>query len=89
MDVEGYEAHAFLGAKELLTSPSAPLVVFESTGWAEERAFPGRGGWAQKILMDLGYNLLTLTSYLRHGTPLRKPVLGGDTIVGIPRHMPI
>ena len=89
VDVEGYEAHAFLGAKELLTSPAAPLAVFESAGWPEERAFPGRGGWAQEILMDAGYKLWTLASYLRHGPPLNKPVPGGDTIVGFPRHLPV
>jgi FkbM family methyltransferase len=89
MDVEGYEAHAFLGAKGLLTSPAAPLVVFESTGWPEERAFPGRAGWAQEILMDAGYQLWTLASYLRRGTPLKRPIPGGDTIVGFPRHMPV
>ena len=60
VDVEGYEAHVFLGANKLLRSPSKPPVLFESTGWAEERAFPGRRGWVEEILMDAGYELWTL-----------------------------
>ena len=38
VDVEGYEAHVFWEAGDLLGSASAPLVVFEFCDWAEGRA---------------------------------------------------
>jgi FkbM family methyltransferase len=84
VDVEGYEAHVFLGAEELLRSRPAPLIVFEFLDWAEERAFPGRRGWAQEILADFGYTLWSLEDYPQPGRALAKPVVeGGYTIVAI------
>jgi FkbM family methyltransferase len=85
VDTEGYEAHVFLGAEELLSSPSPPVVIFEFCDWAEERAFPGRKGWAQHLLMSSGYSLWTMPSYVQNGASLKEPVTDGfHSIVGIP-----
>ena len=83
VDVEGFEAHVFLGATEILRSRPAPVVVFEFCDWAEERAFPGQRGWAQQIMLDAGYSLWPLPSYLSKSEPLSKPITEGfHTIVG-------
>jgi FkbM family methyltransferase len=84
VDVEGYEAHVFLGAAELLRSRPAPLIVFEFLDWAEERAFPGRRGWAQEILVDFGYKLWSLERCPPPGPSLPKPVVeGAHTIIAM------
>jgi FkbM family methyltransferase len=84
VDTEGYEAHVFLGARQLLGSRYAPVIVFEFCDWAEERAFPGKKGWAQSILMETGYKLWTMESYVNNGAPLKEPVTEGfHSIVGI------
>ncbi|HEX4137076.1 MAG TPA: FkbM family methyltransferase [Bryobacteraceae bacterium] len=86
IDTEGYEAHVFLGAQELLRGSSPPAIVFEFCDWAEERAFPGRQGWAQEILLDADYNLWTIPDYFQERAPLSEPVTqGSHSIVGIPR----
>ncbi len=59
VDVEGYEADVFLGAQELLARPEPPEIIFEFCDWAEERA-GYRPGWAQSVLLDLGYELAKL-----------------------------
>jgi FkbM family methyltransferase len=85
IDTEGYEAHVLLGAQELLRGSSPPPVVFEFCDWAEERAFPGRKGWAQELLVAAGYTLWTLPEYLQDRAPLSMPVMqGSHSIVGIP-----
>jgi FkbM family methyltransferase len=83
VDVEGFEAHVFLGAADLLRSASAPVIVFEFCDWAEERAFPGRKGWAQQVMLDAGYTLWLLPEYRRQSAPLTAPLRHGfHTIVG-------
>lgn len=77
IDVEGFEAHVLLGASGLLHSDAAPSIVMEFCDWAEERAFPGRRGWAQQILLDAGYTLWLMEEYRRHGDPLSAPVTDG------------
>lgn len=85
VDTEGYEAHVFLGAEDLLRSASAPAVIFEFCDWAEERAFPGRKGWAQRVLMDFGYDLWDLRDYGSSRASLDEPITeGSHSIVGIP-----
>jgi FkbM family methyltransferase len=59
VDVEGFEAQVFPGARGLLTSDRPPVVVFEFCDWAEERA-DGRTGLAQQVLRDFGYDLFLL-----------------------------
>ena len=84
VDVEGFEAHVFVGASRLLASSPAPAIVFEFNDWAEERAFPGRGGWAQSVLRDHGYDIWTLADYLAQRAPLRQIVKrGGGEFVAI------
>jgi FkbM family methyltransferase len=90
IDTEGYEAHVLLGAQDLLGGVSPPPVVFEFCDWAEERAFPGRKGWAQELLLDAGYTLWTIADYLQDRAPLDGPVTHGvHSIVGIPPKRPI
>jgi hypothetical protein len=83
IDVEGFEAHVLLGASELLRSNKLPFIAFEFCDWAEDRAFPGRKGWAQKILLDAGYKLSRLTEHTQEQTALTEPVTQGcHTIIG-------
>jgi FkbM family methyltransferase len=82
VDVEGFEAHVLLGAIGLLNSQPGPIVVFEFCDWAEERAFPGRKGWAQQIMLDAGYALWPLPQYANGSAPLAGPITQGcHTIV--------
>jgi len=76
LDVEGYEAHVFLGAERLLSRGTA--IIFEFVDWTAERAFPGRAGWAQQILLDAGYKLWSLPDFLKGADPLSAPVTKGD-----------
>jgi FkbM family methyltransferase len=75
IDVEGYEAHVLLGARKLLSRGTT--IVFEFMEWAENRAFPGKAGWAQEILFDAGYRLWELPQFLRGGPPLTAPLRKG------------
>jgi FkbM family methyltransferase len=61
VDVEGFEAPVFRGARQLLTSPRAPLVVFEFCDWAEARSGQAVGS-AQRVLQENGYRLSRLTA---------------------------
>jgi FkbM family methyltransferase len=89
VDVEGYEAHVFQGASEILKSSRRPRIVFEFCDWAEERAFPGRRGWAQEILLRSGYKLWRLSDFLAGGQPLDAPVREGFcSIVALPDQAP-
>lgn len=86
VDTEGFEAHVFLGAQGILRGPSPPPIIFEFCDWAEERAFPGRKGWAQEVLLDAGYSLWTVGAWLSRDAPLRHPLVeGADSIVALPR----
>jgi FkbM family methyltransferase len=60
VDVEGFEAQVFRGARKLLTSDRAPVVVFEFCDWAEGRAAGGQTGLGQQVLRGFGYNLFRL-----------------------------
>ena len=39
------------------------VVAFEFCDWAEERAFPGKKGWAQQILPGAGMNRILYIRY--------------------------
>ncbi len=78
IDVEGFEAAVFRGAKELLTRKDPPLIVFEFCDWAEARVPGSRVGAAQQLLNDWGYQIWRLSDFgnrrrkglkevLRHG----------------------
>ncbi len=83
LDVEGYEAHVFLGAERLLSRGTA--IIFEFVDWTAERAFPGRAGWAQQILLDAGYKLWSLPDFLKGADPFSAPITKGETeLVALP-----
>jgi FkbM family methyltransferase len=70
VDVEGYEASVFAGAKELLSSPNAPIILFEFCDWAEARKPDSKIGDAQRTLIDFGYKIYRLKDYLAGGLNL-------------------
>jgi FkbM family methyltransferase len=56
VDVEGFEALAFRGGNEVLTSSKAPDILFEFADWAEQIAGETLGN-AQSLLLNFGYDL--------------------------------
>lgn len=76
VDVEGLEAAVFRGAKELLTSPAPPVVIFEFCDWAERRASACTVGDAQRTLASYGYNLWRLQDF-PNGSPLGSTLVDG------------
>jgi FkbM family methyltransferase len=56
IDIEGFEYFAFKGAISMLTSDAAPTILFEFVDWAEKHAGLQPGD-AQRLLIELGYNL--------------------------------
>jgi FkbM family methyltransferase len=68
IDVEGYEATVFKGGKKLLSSPDAPVILFEYAHWAESLARDTRPGDSQKELLQSGYSIYDLSDP-------RRPVL--------------
>lgn len=80
VDVEGHEASVFRGAQRLLGSANPPLVVFEFCDWAESRFPNSYAGEAQEILMDLGYQLWTLSGYGATAS-LTKPITSGASMI--------
>lgn len=87
VDVEGYESSVFLGARRLLTSPDAPIVIFEFCDWAEARNPNVKVGDAQRILIDFGYKIYRLKDYLvGGGKPLEYVLVEGfDMLVAVKR----
>ena len=77
VDVEGAEADVFRGALRLLRSFPAPIVVFEFCDWAEARFTGRRPGDAQRLLMDLGYEIWRLADRQRGCRPLCEPLVEG------------
>jgi FkbM family methyltransferase len=81
VDVEGFEASVFRGARRLLAGERPPLVIFEFLDWADERATPGRVGAAQQVLFDAGYTLCRLEDFI-HGRPaIREPLRQGGAML--------
>lgn len=60
VDVEGFEYDVFLGGKELLSGSEAPIIYFEFVDWAEKHAGKNPGD-AQKILLDFGYQIFSVS----------------------------
>jgi FkbM family methyltransferase len=77
VDVEGFEAAVFRGAEKLLTSPRAPLIVFEYCDWAEQRMPNTRTGDAQRVLLDYGYHIWRLSDFVHYGLPLENVLMTG------------
>jgi FkbM family methyltransferase len=83
VDVEGFEADVFRGARRLLTSGRPPVIVFEFRDWAEERVPGGRPGDAQRLLMDWGFRVVRLAD-LEDGSSLSEPLTRGfETLVAM------
>jgi FkbM family methyltransferase len=81
VDVEGFEAAVFRGARRLLTSGRPPVIVFEFCDWAEKRVPGGRPGDAQRLLKDWGFRIVRLAD-LEDGSPLSEPLTRGfETLV--------
>src|SRR5947209_6394987 len=59
VDVEGFEAAVFRGAKGMLTGPAPPILIFEFLDWAERRSGESLGA-AQRLLLEYGYRLEVL-----------------------------
>jgi FkbM family methyltransferase len=80
VDVEGFEAQVFRGARGLLTSERPPVVVFEFCDWAEQRG-GGPVGLAQQVLRDFGFNLFLLKG--RDLIPTGPVTVGSETLVAV------
>jgi FkbM family methyltransferase len=82
VDVEGYEAAVFRGARRLLTAAKSPLIAFEFCDWAEGRVSGGKIGDAQRVLRDWGYSIWDITDFLHDKPPLdRIKTKGFDILV--------
>lgn len=75
-DIEGAEAGAFRGAKNNLSQPNAPIIVFEFCDWAEKR-MGERLGASQETLLNYGYQIWKLEDYLTNKPPLKRIVTTG------------
>jgi len=73
IDIEGYEYYAFKGGIHLLTSDTAPDILFEFVDWAEGLAKDLKPGDAQKLLINYGYSLF-IVSKKGKLTPLTIPL---------------
>ncbi len=80
VDVEGFEYQVFAGATAILTQDK-PHIVFEFCDWADQRNTAVAMGDAQRLLMDLGYKVWTLESYLNKAEPLNEPLLSGSSML--------
>ncbi len=79
VDVEGHEAAVFRGAKRFLKS-FKPIIVFEFCDWAEKRAGYAIGE-AQRVLLEFGYQLWDVKSYLKNSPPKDAILTSGFTML--------
>jgi len=81
---EGYESIVFKGARDILSKPKAPIIIFEFCDWAEDRAQNLEIGDAQRILVEFGYKIWRLNDILNQKKPLNHIVEhGSDTLIAI------
>jgi FkbM family methyltransferase len=84
IDVEGYEAMVFRGAKQLLSQQKSPTIVFEFCDWAEERVPDLEIGDAQRSLIEYGYHIWRLNDLIQGKSALTQIVeYGSDTLIGV------
>lgn len=85
VDVEGFEAAVFRGAKQLLTGERPPVILFEFCDWAEARVPGGKKGDAQRVLHAAGYQIWRIADFGRAGAKPLKDVLteGYETLVAV------
>ena len=81
VDVEGFEAAVFRGARCLLTSSKSPVIIFEFCDWAEDRVTGQIKGDAQRILMEWGYSIWRLSDFSLNKSPLRNIITNGCDIL--------
>ena len=81
VDVEGFEFHVFQGARKLLTSEKPPLIVFELCDWAEARVLEGKVGDAQQVLKEWGYQIWSLSDFLRNKRSLSNIITKGSVML--------
>jgi FkbM family methyltransferase len=77
VDVEGFEAAVFRGARGLLTGQAPPVIVFEFCDWAEARVPHERVGDAQRLLLDWGYRVWRLSDFVREKPCLPRVLTSG------------
>ena len=78
VDVEGFELGVFRGASSILSQSRAPVIVFEFNDWAEERPEAHqRAGDAQRFLLECGYRIQTVSSFLAGGRALESVLVHG------------
>ena len=80
IDVEGFEAEVIAGAKKIIERDRPPI-VFEFAEWAELRRERHPPGTAQRLLLDMGYQLWVLPDYLANKPPLQSPLLKGGAML--------
>lgn len=88
VDVEGFELGVFRGARRILSQSRPPLIVFEFNDWAEEQPeLHQRAGDAQRFLLECGYKLQTVGSFLAGGRPHESVLIqGGADLVAMREH---
>lgn len=87
IDVEGYEAMVFKGARQLLTSADAPLILFEFIDWAEKR-LNLKPGDSQRQLLNFGYDIWLEDDFIHKKPPLDQPLtIGGYNLVAVKSKM--
>ncbi len=87
VDVEGCEDIVFRGAKRLLTTTDAPIILFEFCDWAEARVPGARPGNAQAVLREYGYKIWRLPDFLgkRRGPSKEAITKGFEMLVAVKR----
>lgn len=80
IDVEGFEAEVIAGAQNILVRDRPPI-VFEFAEWAESRRVGHAPGTAQRLLIEMGYQLWTLPDYLASKPPLPSLMLTGGAML--------
>jgi FkbM family methyltransferase len=79
IDVEGYEGLVFRGGIRLLSSTTAPPILFEFADWAENLAMNVKCGDSQRILLDFGYKIHRVGSP-RRLDPVKEVQTSGSAI---------
>jgi len=65
MDVEGAELNVLKGAKNILTGPNAPLILFERYVASEDDLRIPRGKGSLEFLQELGFTVSPVSSYVK------------------------
>jgi FkbM family methyltransferase len=89
VDIEGAEVQALRGLMRRLAGDRPPVVIFEFADWAETRIAGLCSGYAQRLLLAMGYRILRLGPGEHPGSPLAEPMTQGQAmLVALPREAP-